>query len=502
MMTHWKRHETWLAGGAVGIACVAWQFRLRFPFDDTFISFRYAEHLATGSGLVWNIGGPQTEGYTNFLFVLLLALARYVTSDLLAVSQLIGLAASVATGVVIYKIAARLRDANTGLVAALIYFLAPLTWINALSGMETSLFVLLVVLALLFFAQDRLVAAFSIVFLATLTRPEGALLAGSILVTAWNRTDRSYRTDVSAALFCFVLPVMAYAVWKLWYFGSLLPNSFYLKVSDSAKLLPGLQYVRLFAMSALALVIASFGIRLWRARPVIVVAALWNISLLVFYLFVNPLEGLYDRFLWPAFAGLCVTAAVGLSDLSERLHIRALPWAILLLQAILTVRSPRTAQSLAAHEEVWDASMDHIVTELRLLPHADSLTLAYGDAGYVVYKSGIRHLDLFGLNDSRIARVRARDERAAIIRSERPDLLLLPITDSNGKTALVEDAYGVVKDSTFRGVASFSAFPYKLVLLLNSQSPRYLECCAAISARMQTTGNFYQPAPNLNQLTR
>ncbi len=501
MMTLWKRHETWLALGATAIACIVWQFRLRFPFDDTFISFRYAEHLASGHGLVWNIGGPHTEGYTNFLFVILLALTRFVTSDLLATARFMGLATTVVSGVVIYKIAEHLRDANTGLVAALIYFLAPLTWINALSGMETSLFVLLIVLSLLYFAREKLVVALCFVFFATITRPEGALLAAIMLLANGKRTYSSYWTKLKTALYAFVLPMVLFAAWKFWYFGSLLPNSFYLKVSESAKLLPGLQYVRLFAMSMLALVIASFGIRLWRARPVLVVAGLWSISLLVFYLFVTPLEGLYDRFLWPSFAVLCGTAAAGLHDLSERLHIRALPWAILLLQAILMLRSPRTVQSLAAHEEVWDASMDGIVTELRMLPHFDSLTLAYGDAGYVVYKSGIRHLDLFGLNDTRIANSRTRDERAAVVRSEHPDLLLLPVRDSGGHTTLVEDAYGVARDSSLLPVASFSVFPFKLALLLNLQSPWAHDCSNAIAARIKLSGGALLPPPAMDHST-
>jgi arabinofuranosyltransferase len=34
-------------------------------YDDSFISFRYAQNLAWGHGLVFN-PGEQVEGYTNF----------------------------------------------------------------------------------------------------------------------------------------------------------------------------------------------------------------------------------------------------------------------------------------------------------------------------------------------------------------------------------------------------------------------------------------------------
>ncbi len=39
-----------------------------FP-DDTYITFRFAEHLAAGEGLVWNVGDERTEGFTSPLHV-------------------------------------------------------------------------------------------------------------------------------------------------------------------------------------------------------------------------------------------------------------------------------------------------------------------------------------------------------------------------------------------------------------------------------------------------
>jgi arabinofuranosyltransferase len=44
----------------------------RFIQDDAFISFRYAQHCAEGHGLTWNIGEQPVQGYTNFLWTLLL----------------------------------------------------------------------------------------------------------------------------------------------------------------------------------------------------------------------------------------------------------------------------------------------------------------------------------------------------------------------------------------------------------------------------------------------
>lgn len=49
---------------------------LRFIQDDAFISFRYAKHFADGHGLRYNLdGNPPVEGYTNFLWTLLISAA-------------------------------------------------------------------------------------------------------------------------------------------------------------------------------------------------------------------------------------------------------------------------------------------------------------------------------------------------------------------------------------------------------------------------------------------
>ncbi len=60
--------------------------------DDAFISFRYAQHLAEGYGLVWNIGEAPVEGYSNFLWVLMISAFMYLKLDPVLISKFLGLA--------------------------------------------------------------------------------------------------------------------------------------------------------------------------------------------------------------------------------------------------------------------------------------------------------------------------------------------------------------------------------------------------------------------------
>ena len=68
--------------------------RYYFLGDDCFISFRYAENLVKGHGLVFN-PGERVEGYTNFLWVLLMAGAMKFSVRPEIFSNALGIASAV-----------------------------------------------------------------------------------------------------------------------------------------------------------------------------------------------------------------------------------------------------------------------------------------------------------------------------------------------------------------------------------------------------------------------
>ncbi len=155
--------------------------------DDAFISFRYAQNLVQGHGLVYN-PGERVEGYTNFLWTIMAAAVLRLGGDLVlwshATGVLIGLL--IATGT--YVVARRLIDTAWALVAALIVATSQslLLYTARGSGLETGLFTLLVLagggcyLAALRAAPAP--GAFGpaglLFALAALTRPEGVLVLG------------------------------------------------------------------------------------------------------------------------------------------------------------------------------------------------------------------------------------------------------------------------------------------------------------------------------------
>lgn len=71
----------------IGFLAYVWKFTV----DDAFISFRYAKHLAEGYGLVWNIGEYSVEGYTNFLWVVIMAFIHLIKLDPALSAKIIGI---------------------------------------------------------------------------------------------------------------------------------------------------------------------------------------------------------------------------------------------------------------------------------------------------------------------------------------------------------------------------------------------------------------------------
>ena len=125
---------------------------MRWVCDDAFVSFRYADHLAHGQGLVWNIG-ERVEGFTNLLWTLLLAVAAHFDGDLVLVSEFLGVASLVGLAGLMWRFTRETDESGTAPPLALLatVFLPDfLTWTTG--GLETMAFTALAVaLAVLLF---------------------------------------------------------------------------------------------------------------------------------------------------------------------------------------------------------------------------------------------------------------------------------------------------------------------------------------------------------------
>src|SRR5690606_2128141 len=112
------------------------------------ITFRFARHFASGYGLVWNPGEVPVEGYTNFLWLIISAVAIRADLNVVLVTQILGVLISLFAILVVYRFTQRILKIPSPYVLLPGLFLSAsgpfATW--AASSMETNLFALLVLL--------------------------------------------------------------------------------------------------------------------------------------------------------------------------------------------------------------------------------------------------------------------------------------------------------------------------------------------------------------------
>jgi len=233
-----------------------------FLTDDSFISFRYARNLAQGHGLVFNPGGERVEGYTNFLWVILLAGFDRLGAAPESVAPVLGLVLTAALWGLVAWYAIRLSPPGPHHWLALVplVFLAATRSVAvwATSGLETRFFETLVVAGALTLiagleregstplTTTRSLDIAGLLFgLAALTRPDGVLLGFAALGAAFlTRPSRRLLRPV----IIFLILTGGHLIFRGLYYGELLPNTYHAKVGGRAWWRMGGRYVALFVL--------------------------------------------------------------------------------------------------------------------------------------------------------------------------------------------------------------------------------------------------------------
>ncbi len=248
--------ETRLGGPAVralllvaAALCVVGWIAFRFLTDDAFIAFRYVSNRQLGYGYVWN--PPPflpVEGYTSFLWVVLLDLAWTVTgvepplaSNVLSLMFSIGSLALLTVMLVRLCRGTRLEPFRAWLVGLSLALVVSnptfLAWTS--SGLETAMFNFLVQAWLLACwrvadAPGRwLGPAAGLAALLALTRPDGLLFTAATLFVFVLLLASPGRGGLRPrALLLRSAPLVAVLVHVLWrraVYGEWLPNTYYAK---------------------------------------------------------------------------------------------------------------------------------------------------------------------------------------------------------------------------------------------------------------------------------
>ncbi len=219
-------------------------YTLNFTQDDAYISYRFVQNFLNGDGLVFNIG-ERVEGFTNFGWVLYMIFWGKLSLNYILISKLTGYLFGIGILFLIYLFSNKiieLKQENKFLLIAVYLTAASQSmayW--AVAGLETSAFAFFALLSLYLYLQKNKLLPFALIA-AVLLRPEGAFIAIILVIIELITTRKLPKYSFRSALIalCLGLPYIAF---KLYYYGDILPNSFYAKTGFSiAQLSNGLEY--------------------------------------------------------------------------------------------------------------------------------------------------------------------------------------------------------------------------------------------------------------------
>lgn len=213
-------------GLLISLLCVLFvQIFISFqPFDDAFITYRYARNISNGLGFVYN-HGEKVLGTTTPLFTLLLSLIAFLTRPeyIPEASNIISIISdSINVWLIFCLIDSLFKSKWVAFLTSFVFLLQPFRLIVSNGGMETSLFITsLLFTYYLYIVRNRSLSTPIISALAFLIRPD-AILALIPIYLDWLFQDR--RSFFKAVLITFLI-VTPFLVWSTFYFGLPIPQS-------------------------------------------------------------------------------------------------------------------------------------------------------------------------------------------------------------------------------------------------------------------------------------
>jgi hypothetical protein len=239
-----------------------------FTSEDFMITLRYAENLANGNGMVYNVG-ERVLGTTTPLYTIFLAGVAKCGLPPIVVGKIVNVLADGALCIVVYRWLRSVGHEEAGKVAAFFLAVNPILLRWSISGMETSLVTLCGTWVWYEYSRRRVLSAFVWLGILFLLRWDSVLLLG-VLAAAVVWRDR--RLPLSGLLIygAIILPWLILA-WR--YYGNPIP------VTGHAKMVVyGWRYRDRALPELMHLLFRFAGTPVYMAVSLCAVAGLWRVA--------------------------------------------------------------------------------------------------------------------------------------------------------------------------------------------------------------------------------
>lgn len=376
---------TWL----IALSCFffivyTWVF-IQFSVDDAYITFRYASNLLAKGVWNWNaVSYDLVESYTNPIYAVLAVVPEALGLNTVLFFKAFSFCV---LGLLIFRLS---RERNFKFVLLFLSTYA-IFYVHLYAGLETFLFVttcLVGWLEMRHLNSSRSSVFWICVFLLPFIRPEGALFAVSGLVYGLLKRPED-RVIVTVILFAWAF----YFLMRLFYFGELLPNTFYVKSThsrDAGEVLANFRSMQFYFL--------FIGYLFWLSSDRLLRIYICLVFfLLTFYCFSDLQMNYADRFAFQVVLPLIVIALLRL----DRVGL-ARTLVLVLLISSLSVISLKRAYLVISSQYSHSLVQLHVLGE-KLRMYGGTGRLLISDAGILPYKSGWETLDYIGLGNRDVA---------------------------------------------------------------------------------------------------
>jgi tetratricopeptide (TPR) repeat protein len=406
-----------------------------FPLDDPWIHLQFARNLRDYGSFSYFANEMVTSGSTSPLYTLILAAGLFLTSNEMVLSYVLGIAFFTAGAFVLSRIGKTLFKNQPVLVVAgiVLFMLEPRLQWGALSGMETSLFILLLLLAWHFYQvrSSRLLGLAA--GLLVWTRPDAAIFVAALAIDAayhsWWVRHQSIRKGsppakqadqrwLSVALVIAAVLCAGYLAFNFALSGSLLPNTYAAKTRYYAtghtdfpasvfRFLTGGHMSVLAFLTAIAVVDVLWKSARRRSQEYLV-PVLWSVGLFLAYWQKLPFLYQEGRYLMPllpfvlllGMRGVELAVAAGKSTLGFLKQRYAGAGVAAVISLLLALQFGTAAWERRMHyaDQCKYISDRQVKTALWIRENLPvNAVIGTHDVGALAYYSGRRVVDMVGL---------------------------------------------------------------------------------------------------------
>lgn len=405
-----------------------------FPLDDPWIHLTFAKNLAQFGSFSYFKNEIVTAGSTSPIYTLLLSIGFFITNNEMILSYVLGILFLAAAVYSFYKLSTELFPAENWLALGAVLIFALDRWMNfiAVSGMETTLFIFLLI-ACYYYYRKRNAVLFAVTLgLVFWGRPDavafiGAVILDYILFLYFKKNNPKEYSEqreftrnelIKIGVIAGVI-FIAYFGMNLFLSGSLLPNTYDAKLTYySPQYRSRIEFLKfevwgyftessyvLFIIPFICSVIKIISDLFKKRYNTFMLGAIFIFALIFIYWYKLPYAHRFGRYLMPVIPFYIMLFVYGSRQIFETLYrfLKDKKLAnglniILIIAAIIYSLTSYIEQKVLYAEQTHHISIRQVATAKWLRDNTpEGSIIATHDVGAIGYYSNRKIVDVAGL---------------------------------------------------------------------------------------------------------